>query len=427
MHSGCTRFFELVRYIEGIFRKIPLSRSVDDSSYDQKPIFTLVLTTVIQVLVSMSALAMPVLATLLGQHLNRSAAAVASLMAGLVYGGAMVGAITSGPLIQRWGAIRVSQVGLLLCAVGLLLACIGVLPIVLFAAFIIGLGYGPITPASSHLLSKSTPANRMSFVFSVKQTGVPLGVFLVALVAPGLAVAFGWRVALAVLSMPCIALAFFSQSLRERLDVDRVRTTSMSIKSVVGPMNLVLTQPSLRQMATCSFLFSMSQLLVTAYTVTYLHESLGYGLVVSGMLLSVAQVGGVAGRIAWGYVADRWLGALRTLSLLAAVMGGCALVMATLSSGIPTMAVAALLLVFGMASIGWNGVYLAEVARRAPAGQAATATGGTLFFTFLGNVVGPVFFGLSIQHLGGFKAAYLLMAVPLLLACVALYLSARRG
>ncbi|WP_288255155.1 MFS transporter [uncultured Hydrogenophaga sp.] len=385
------------------------------------------MTTVIQVLVSMSALAMPVLATLLGLHLHRSAAAVASLMAGLVYGGAMLGAISSGPLIQRWGAIRVSQVGLLLCAAGLLLACIGVLPVVMLSAFIIGLGYGPITPASSHLLSKSTPANRMSFVFSVKQTGVPLGVFLVALVAPGLAVAFGWRTALAVLSVPCVAFAVFSQRLREQLDVDRVRTTSMSINSVIGPLQLVLTHPLLRQMAACSFLFSMSQLLVTAYTVTYLHESLEYGLVASGMLLSVAQVGGVAGRIAWGYVADRWLDALRTLSLLAAVMSGCAIAMAALSSGVPALAVAALLLVFGMASIGWNGVYLAEVARRAPSGQAATATGGTLFFTFLGNVVGPVIFGLSIQHLGGFETAYLLMSVSLLFACALLYRSARRA
>lgn len=374
----------------------------------------------------MAALAMPVLATLLGADVQKSAAAVASLIAALVYGGAMIAAITSGPLIQRWGAIRVSQVGLLLCASGLLLASVGVFPMVMLSAFIIGLGYGPITPASSHLLTKSTPANRMSFVFSVKQTGVPLGVFLVALVAPGMGLAFGWKVALAVLSVPCIAMAVFSQGLRTRLDVDRVKTSSMSIKSVVGPMHMVLTQRLLRQMAICSFLFAMAQLLVTAYSVTYLHETLGYGLVMAGLLLSVAQMGGVAGRIVWGYVADTWLGARMTLALLSAVMGGCAIVMAMLSSAVPILLVGALLLSFGMASIGWNGVYLAEVARRAPTGHAATATGGTLFFTFLGNVVGPVLFGLSIQHLGGFKAAYLMLAVPLLTASVVLFVGARR-
>ncbi|WP_417276298.1 hypothetical protein [Castellaniella sp.] len=43
-------------------------------------------------------------------------------------------------------------------------------------ALLIGLGYGPITPA-----------HRMSFVFSIKQTGVPLGGVLAGLVVPGLA------------------------------------------------------------------------------------------------------------------------------------------------------------------------------------------------------------------------------------------------
>jgi MFS family permease len=394
---------------------------------DQRPFFTLALTTGIQVLVSMAALAMPVLASLIAQHVNQSAAAVASWLAAVVYLGAMVGAITSGPLIQRWGAIRLSQTGLLLCAGGLLLACVGVWPVLLLSAFVIGLGYGPITPASSHLLSRSTPAHRLSLVFSVKQTGVPLGVFLVALVAPGMGVAFGWKVALAVLCIPCVAMAAFSQRLRSTLDVELAKAARMNLASLLGPMRMVLTLPLLRQMALCSFLFAMAQLLVTAYTVIYLHETLGYGLVLAGLLLSVAQMGGVVGRIAWGYVADRWLGALTTLSLLAAIMGACAIVMALLSSTVPVLAMAALLLAFGMASIGWNGVYLAEVARRAPPGQAATATGGTLFFTFLGNVVGPVALGLAIQHLGGFKAAYLLLALPLLVTSAVLYLGARRA
>jgi MFS family permease len=390
------------------------------------PILTLVVTTAIQALVSMAALAMPVLAALLGPHIGTSAAVAASLMAAMVYGGAMIAAISSGPLIQRWGAIRVSQAGLLLCTVGLLLAGVGVLPVVMLSAFVIGLGYGPITPASSHLLSRSTPTNRMSLVFSIKQTGVPLGGLLAALVAPGLGVGFGWQIALAVLAAPCGAMALYSQRLRAGLDTDTVKTTLMSIKSIATPMRMVLTHRMLRQMAICSLLFTMAQLSVTAYMVTYLHETLGFGLVISGLLLSVAQAGGVAGRIVWGFVADTWMGARMTLMMLAALMGICAIFTAMLNPSVPLPAVAALLLVFGMASIGWNGVYLAEVARRAPTGQAATATGGTLFFTFLGNVVGPVAFGAAIQYLGGFEAAYLLLAVPMLIACALLYFGAER-
>src|SRR5690606_39626516 len=64
--------------------------------------------------------------------------------------------------VQRYGAIRVSQVGLLICAVGLVLVMSPALPAVVLGAFLIGLGYGPITPASSHLLARNTPAHRRS-------------------------------------------------------------------------------------------------------------------------------------------------------------------------------------------------------------------------------------------------------------------------
>ena len=66
-----------------------------------------------------------------------------------------------------------------------------------------------------------------------------------------------------------------------------------------------------------------------------------------------------------------------------------------------------ILLVFGASAIGWNGVYLAEVARRAPEGMASVATGGTLAFTFLGVVIGPPLFGLLATVFGTYRAGFL--------------------
>ena len=45
------------------------------------------------------------------------------------------------------------------------------------------------------------------------------------------------------------------------------------------------------------------------------------------------------------------------------------------------------------AGVGWNGVYLAEVARLSPPGMASTMTGGTLAITFFGVIFGPALFG----------------------------------
>src|SRR5690606_15909389 len=90
-------------------------------------------------------------------------------------------------------AIRASQAGLLLCAAGVSLCTVESLFTMGLGALLIGLGYGPITPASSHLLARTTPAHRMSFVFSIKQTGVPLGGALAGIVVPNLAALAGWQ------------------------------------------------------------------------------------------------------------------------------------------------------------------------------------------------------------------------------------------
>jgi MFS family permease len=159
-------------------------------------------------------------------------------------------------------------------------------------------------------------------------------------------------------------------------------------------------------MAACSFMFSMVQMSLTTYLVTYLNQDLTFGIVAAGLALSAAQMGGVAGRIAWGYIADRWLGASRTLMLLAALMVASALATTLLSSQTPRWLLVPVLVVFGASAIGWNGVYLAEVARQAPAGQASLATGGTLAFTFLGVVIGPPVFGLLATVFGTYRAGF---------------------
>ena len=72
----------------------------------------------------------------------------------------------------------------------------------------------------------------------------------------------------------------------------------------------------------------------------------------------------------------------------------------------------ALLLTFGASATGWNGVYLAEVARLAPPGMASAATGGSLAITFFGVVLGPVVFGGIASAFDSYRAGYLVLAVP---------------
>ena len=191
-------------------------------------------------------------------------------------------------------------------------------------------------------------------------------------------------------------------------------------------MLLVLKDAALSRLAAFSFAFSAMQMCLAAYLVTYLNTALGYSLLAAGLALSVAQAGGVIGRVLWGYVADRWLGAQRMLAIVAAIMAVCALGTAGLQAGVPQPLVLALLGAFGASATGWNGVYLAEVARLSPPGMASAATGGSLAITFFGVVLGPLLFGAISGAFGSYRAGYIAFAIPVALSAWQLLRMAQR-
>ena len=84
-------------------------------------------------------------------------------------------------------------------------------------------------------------------------------------------------------------------------------------------------------------------------------------------------------------------------------------------------------MLFGATAIGWNGVYLAEVARLSPAGQAGVLTGGTLFFTYFGVVAGPPAFAALVGASGSFALGYAAIGSVIVLIGGALVLTRTRA
>jgi len=376
---------------------------------------SLIVTTAIQAMVSMALLTLPAMAPAVARALGVSTTLVGTYVA-ICYLAAMLGSLIGGTLARRLGAIRISQVGLLLCAIGLVLCAVPWLPAVAVGALFIGAGYGPITPASSQLLARTTPAPRMALVFSIKQTGTPAGGMLAGALVPGLSLWLGWQGTLVVVAMACLLCASVSQPLRAPLDADRQPGEPLALGALFKPIGMVLGHKPLAVLAAVSFLFSAVQVSVTAYMVTYLNESLGMTLLAAGVALSVSQLAGVVGRIGWGAMADRGMGPRNTLMLLALLMIIGSVLTALLQADWPTALIWAIVALLGASAIGWNGVYLATVARQSPPGQAGVATGGTLLFTFMGVVCGSPAFGAVAGLSGSYRVAVAALAVPAALA-----------
>jgi MFS family permease len=348
------------------------------------------------------------------------------------YLGAVIGSLSAGSLVDRWGAIRTSQGALLLSALGLVLAAVApaALPM---AALLIGLGYGPITPASSHLLIRTTPAPRLNLVFSIKQTGVPLGVALSGFCIPPLTTT-GWLWTLIVLALACMAVAAAAQPIQRALDAETatehpggavpVLSLKLLLSRLVKPLAVIFGHKTLRALAGVSFVLSGIQISLSSYLVSYLTTEMALTAVVAGSVLGLSQMGGVMGRIVWGFLSDHLIAPLRmlgTLALVIAFASGATAALAQWHIVPPGVLLAALMFVFGASASGWNGVYLAEVARQAPPGSAGMATSGTLACTFLGVILGAPLFGLIAASSAGFSAAFGMQALLALGVAVLLF------
>jgi MFS family permease len=328
--------------------------------------------------------------------------------------------------VARLGPIRISQLGLACCTAGLALAASASLPLVVLGAFVVGLGYGPTTPASSVILVRASPPSRIALTFSIKQTGVPAGGVIAGALVPALILAIGWRGGAIAIGLACLAFAVAIEPLRKRYDHGLDARAPVSLASMFAPVALVLGNARLREMALTSFVYGGVQITLVTYLVTFLTESFALSLVVAGLVMAVSQIASVAGRVAWGLIADRALSRRTMLGLLGLGMGFSALATLSAAPEWPQWLLFVFASLFGATAVGWNGVFLAEVARLAPAAKVSQATGGCLFFTFLGVVLTPPAFNAALSAAGNYAAAYAVFGMPAL-AIGAWLLFARRA
>lgn len=372
------------------------------------PWTVLLATTALQALVSGVALTPPVLVIEAAGDVGFDAALV-GIYTALMYLGAMTASLISGSIVPSVGSMRVSQICLLLVGCGLAGLALAQPLLLVPASLVLGLGYGAVTPASSHMLARTTPPHRRGLIFSIKQTGVPLGGVLAGGLVPWLVLWWGWQSAAVIMAAAAVLMIVCVQPLRPPLDQDRKAGARAFGVGWIVPLMLVWRRRDLRMMALASFCFAAVQLAFTSYLVTFLVSRLGINLVVAGGVLAASQVAGSVGRIGWGLLADRWLGTVKMLTILSIVMAVTASMSAFFSSEWPFWLVCSTVIVFGASVLGWNGIYLGEVAHVAGPEHAGQATGGSLFFTYCGVVFGASLFALVVGTIG-YTVAFLLSA-----------------
>jgi predicted MFS family arabinose efflux permease len=388
-------------------------------------VLLLILVTGVQALATFSVLALPTLATLAAPALGFGPENIGYQIS-VVYAAAAMLSSMAGVYVRRHGAAAMSVLALALAGFGLIGIASGYLALIVLASTSIGAAYGLTNPAASHLLFRFAPRNRQNIVFALKQTGVPLGGILASLMLPRLAEAFGWQLAIGASALLMLLVAVPLLAIRGNLDDDRSPAASLGAGGVLSGIRLVLGSPRLRALAIMGFAYASSQFCLFTFLITMLVQDLGWGLVAAGGAATVMQVGGVIGRIAWSVLADL-IG--RGVAILVAIGIGSAafaLVLAAAAPGWPVWLLGVIVFGFGFCLVGWNGLWLAEVARAAGPGEVSLATGGVLCFTFAGIVLGPATFATVYRAVGSYGLTYGIFSAYTLLGAAVLIRSMRR-
>jgi len=371
----------------------------------------LILTVLVQLLATSTALVLPPIAPRVAADFGVEAHVVGYQVSLLFTSGAF-GSVLAGALIRSLGAVRTEQFGMGMFALGLLGLATANISVGVIASLLIGFAYGFQNPASSQILSAVTPLNRRNVVFSIKQAAAPLGVVLVSIALPLLDAVIGWRVAFILMALlPCAVLAVLAG---HKVPHTPPRNEAPLLRGLLKEQRLVWRRGDLRVLTIIGFLYSSVQLTLSTFTVLMLTADCGWRLIHAASAAAGVQAFGVLGRVCWGVSADRLGSGFGVLAFVG--LGSAAgLLLLPWLADFPAYMQVGLLCFLGFCLNGWNGVAMAEVLRHAAPAEVGSVMGSTLVYVFAGVMVGPASFALLYEIVGSYGRTFAFVSVVLLI------------
>jgi predicted MFS family arabinose efflux permease len=335
------------------------------------------------------------------------------------YIGPVLMSLPAGWMADRWGVRSAMILGQALIAIGLAaVAAAPSFPFMIVIMVVAGAGYGVLNPTTTKAGMAWFPPRQRATVVGLKQVGLPAGGALGALVMPPLALAFGWRAAVAFAAAVVGGLALLTWALYR--DLPDPPTTAAAPERT--GFWAVMRNRDLWLVGVSTLIFAGVQTVFLSFLVLYLHEILQIAVVAAAKYLVAGQVSGAAGRVGFGLLSDRLFGGRRRIVLAIAGLGSiaCALALSATAPGTGPWRLVPLAAAIGFFGVGWNGVQHTLMAELAGPRAAGTAVGLGLAISSLGVTVCPPVFGLVVERVGGFGVAWVALAASMVLALLLL-------
>jgi sugar phosphate permease len=278
--------------------------------------------------------------------------------------GSVVTLLGWGLLADRAGERTVLAAGLGGCGAGLLAAAFAPSFALLVAALTVAGALGAsANAASGRAVMTWFVRSQRGFALGIRQTALPIGGLIAALVLPPIEAAGGVRAGLVALAAGCLAAAVAGAwGLREAPQHEE------ELANIGHPIR----DPRMWRLAIGSALILIAQSSILSFLILFLHQERGLSTAAAAGIFALIQALGVVLRIASGRWSDRMqvrVAPLRLLALglTASLAATSAILSARLGVLIPAFVVA------GALSLSWNGLSFtaaAELAGRTRSGAA---------------------------------------------------------
>jgi sugar phosphate permease len=305
----------------------------------------------------------PVLAPTLQQEYELSLTQVGLAIAA-ANSGSVFTLLAWGLLADRLGERAVLAVGLAGCAAGLVAAAYAPS----FAALVValtlsGASGASVNAASGRAVMSWFSRDQRGLALGIRQTALPLGGLVAALVLPPAAAAGGVRAGLLVLAAGCFAAALAGASGLRGAPRDEGELTDIG-----SPVR----DPRMWKLSIGSAFVLAAQISILSFLILFLHQERGLSTAVAAGIFALIQALGVLLRIASGRWSDRVQKRIAPLRRLALALTATLAAAAALLSA-PLVVLVPVFVAAGALSLSWNGLSFtaaAEIAGRARAGAA---------------------------------------------------------
>lgn len=294
--------------------------------------------------------------------------------------------------------------------------------LILLLLFITGICASAPMPVGSRAISKWFPPSQLGFALSIRQTGVPLGGFLAALLLPFVAEKAGWRMAfvsagLLLIIGGIVCKLAYKDKPQSLLNYD----IQLEQKENVGKWDFFYNSNIWRCFFTAVVLVG-TQYTMISYLVLFIHEQVGFSLVVSGSFLALAQFGGMISRISMGAISDILFKSVRKPMI---IIDGIIIIISAIpfiffSTDSPFWFVMVVSFFFGVSIMGWNAIMIALVMKLAGKEQQGAVIG--LYFTVmsLGIFFYPTMFGFLVDLTGAYRISWVFIVFNVILAVLSI-------